>query len=411
MKSEAQSIATDGGPSRTVGHAGQILHKGLIGPLLLVLLLLLLTQGGCYYSHLASGQIKILWRRQPIEDALHDPAIQPDTRALLELVKPVREFAAELGLEVGDQYTSYVDWPEDRLVTTLVRTAPDSAELVEWWFPVIGRLPYKGYFDRTWAEEEAERLREQHAYDVCVSGVTAYSTLGWLDDPVTTPMLGRGAASLVETLLHELVHATAFLPDAADFNESVAQFIGQQAAIRFFEEHKVRETASAPGHNSAAASDSPGLADSSTSSLSSTSPALPAFPALPDAVTVRDAILDRREIAAQTLAFRAKLGELEGVPDRAALRAKAEASMRTQLRAMPLRVYEGERVAEKARLSDACLALGGTYGKDLPRHAVVFRALGGDLDAMIQRLVLWAAEERSAESFFEIESVAAATQN
>ena len=78
--------------------------------------------------------------------------------------------------------------------------------------------------------------------------------------------------------------------------------------------------------------------------------------------------------------------------------------MRTRLRSLPLRVYQGERVAEKARLSDACLALGGTYAKDLPRHEALFRALGGDLDAMIQRLLLWAEEKRSAESFFELES-------
>ena len=78
-------------------------------------------------------------------------------------------------------------------------------------------------------------LREEEGFDVCETAVSAYSTLGWLADPVTSPMLDHGPARLVETILHELVHATAFLPDEADFNEGVALFIGQQAAIRFFE--------------------------------------------------------------------------------------------------------------------------------------------------------------------------------
>ena len=191
---------------------------------------------GCYYSHLASGQLDLIWSRRPLEDVLDDKAIPARTRTLLVVVPLVRAYASALGLEVGDQYTSFVDWPGDRIVTTLVRTRPRSIEPIGFWFPFVGRLPYKGYFDRERAERDALRLREDDAYDVCVSGVAAYSTLGWLDDPVTSPMLRRGAATLVETLLHELVHATAFVSEDVDFNESVAQFIGQEAAVRFFAE-------------------------------------------------------------------------------------------------------------------------------------------------------------------------------
>ncbi|MFK7895907.1 MAG: aminopeptidase [Myxococcota bacterium] len=373
----AQSIAT-----RAPLRPRKPTPVGIVALRVVLVLILLLTQSGCYYGHLASGQIKILWRRQPIKEALATPSIDPETRALLALVEPVRAYAESLGLSVGDQYTSYVDWPEDRLVTTLVRTAPNSSELVEWWFPVLGHLPYKGYFNRTWAEEEAAKLRKEDAYDVCVSGVSAYSTLGWLDDPVTTPMLKRGAASLVETLLHELVHATAFLPDAADFNESAAQFIGQQAAIRFFTEKRDQALLAI---QSAAEDDA--------------QETLPLE--IPSGTKVRDAIQDRRAIAAATLRFRTSLEDLEGVPDRARRRGEAEDEMRDRLRELPLAVYSGERVAEKARLSDACLALGGTYAEALPDHEALFEALGGDLEAQIQRLVRWSEEERSVESFFQ----------
>lgn len=306
-----------------------------------------------------------------------DPEIPLETRSLLRLVPGVREFASDLGLRVGNQYTSYVDWPEDRIVTTVVRTRPPSVEATPYWFPIIGHLPYKGYFDRSRAEAEAERLREADAFDVCVSGVTAYSTLGWMNDPVTAPMLRRGAASLVETLLHELVHATAFVSEDVDFNESVAQFIGQEAAIRFFTRESRAPIDSVSGDTLALV--------------------------WPDPEYVRQSIQDRREIARTTGVFRERLVELEAEADPLAKRAAAEREARAELAALPLRVIDPEEIAAKARLSNACLALRGAYTRDLPRHAEVLASLDGDLEAMIRRLVRVADEEISPEDFYRIE--------
>lgn len=242
-------------------------------------------------------------------------------------------------------------------------------EQVPWWFPLVGRLPYKGFFDQARAEAEAARLLESGRYDVCVSGVTAYSTLGWLDDPVTQPMLRRGAASLVETLFHELVHATAFVSGEADFNEGVAQFIGQQAAIEFFE----RELPSIPRWGTQA---------------------------LPSAERVRASIADRRLVADSLVAFRDRVALLEGDADRAHQRIRLESEARQELASLPLRVLDPSEVAARARLSDACLSLRGTYVRDLPRHEQVLAALGGDLTAMIDRLRRWADEAKPVDGFF-----------
>ena len=333
------------------------------------LVLLMLCNSGCYYSHLASGQIKLLWRRQPINEATEDPAHDEQTRELLRLVDSIRSYAIELGLRVDGQYTSYVDWPEDRIVTTLVRTRPGSLEAVPHRFPIVGELPYKGYFDQGRAEAEAERLRVEEGFDVCVSAITAYSTLGWFDDPVTSPMLARGAASLAETLFHEWVHSTAFFPNEIDFNESVAQFIGQQASIRFFEDVSPESSRT-----------------------------------LPDASRVRDAIEDRRAIDSVIQTFHDLLLEIQGADDRAALRAVAEARVREELAALPLHVLDPERAASGARLSDACLALRGTYVQDLPRHAQVLTELDGDLEAMIARLTVWADRDQPTEDFFRVDT-------
>lgn len=343
-------------------------------PLLLLTLAACLSLGGCYYGHLARGQVSLLWNRQPIPEVVEDPATTPEIRDLLAQVDEVRAFARTLGLEVDDQYTSYVDWPDDRVVTTLVRTRRGSLEAVPWWYPFLGSLPYQGYFDRARAEAEAERLSREEGFEVCVSGVAAYSTLGWLDDPVTRPMLVRGPAMLVETLFHELVHATAFVPDEADFNEGVAQFIGQQAAIRLFERHP-------PG------------------------PGTPL--GWPGADRVRASIDDRARIAHEILALRDALAPLEGRPDRAERRAAAVARTRARLAALPLRVLDPERVVRRVRLSDPCLALRGTYVRDAPRHAAVLAALGGDLPAMIDRLRRWEDEDLPVEAFFDVEALSA----
>ena len=106
---------------------------------------------------------------------LANPETPTQVRERLELVGQARSFAIELGLDVGGQYTSFVAWPGDRIVTTVVATRPREVAPAGFWFPIIGELPYKGYFDPQRAAEEAARLRAD-GLDVCESGVRAYST-------------------------------------------------------------------------------------------------------------------------------------------------------------------------------------------------------------------------------------------
>ncbi|MEZ4330412.1 MAG: aminopeptidase [Myxococcota bacterium] len=365
------------------------MHRALFALSLLVCL----VASGCDYAHLAAGQLKILWHRRPLAAAVQDPRLPPDDRALLARVDSVRAFARALGLRVGNQYTSFVEWPGDRIVTTLVRTRPGSLETVGWWYPFLGRLPYRGYFDQVRAEREARRLRERQGYDVCVSAVTAYSTLGWLDDPVTSPMLGRGAANLVETLLHELVHATVFVDGDADFNEGVALFVGQEAAIRYFESiERERAAQTAADDERVARADEAGAAGEARS-REGASP-------LPSAERVRAWVEDRRRIEATVLRFRERVEAIAGRPDAAVQRAAAERVLRGELAALPLEVIDPGAIAAETRLSDACLALRGTYFRDVPRHAALLAAEGGDLRVWIGRLIEWAKRDEPPARFF-----------
>jgi len=315
---------------------------------------LLLAMGaslaGCYYAHLAMGQRRLMRARRPIETVLADPATPAEIRERLLLVLEVREFALELGLDVGEQYTTYAAWPGDRVVTTVVATRPGSVTPAGFYFPLLGRLPYKGFFDSERADAESAELRAE-GLNVCEVGVRAYSTLGWMDDPITEPMLREAPGPLVEVVLHELVHATVYLEDHADFNESIASFIGEEGSVLFYEERGQPELA----HRR------------------------------------RLEIEDARRTSAALLHFRDEVSALYASQaagaSRDEIRRDLEARARTRIRALPLVTRDPDELADALRMNDACLALVGTYADDLEHYEALYARLDGDLRALIARLV------------------------
>jgi predicted aminopeptidase len=100
---------------------------------------------------------------------------------------------------------------------------------------VVGALPYIGFFDRASADEEAGRL-EELGWEVHVRPAGAYSTLGWFRDPLWRSMLRWDVEGFANTVLHELAHATLWIPGEGKFNESFATFVGDESSARFMEE-------------------------------------------------------------------------------------------------------------------------------------------------------------------------------
>jgi len=151
-------------------------------------------------------------------------------------VLAVREYARDvLKLNVGGSYSSYsyVDRPD----LTLILTAAPKTELkpYTWWFLIVGRVPYKGYFSREDANAAADALKAE-GYDTNVRASAAFSTLGWFDDPLLSHLLRYDKITLAEVVFHELFHNTLYVKGAGAFNESVANFVGSRAAIDFFRE-------------------------------------------------------------------------------------------------------------------------------------------------------------------------------
>ena len=162
-------------------------RRRLSAALLAVALSSLVGCGGCSPTYIArSGweEARILLARQSIEGLLARPELDAQTRAKLELVLAVRKFAAnDLGLDVGDAYASFSIVPPGALLQVV--SAAQKTKLVpyEWWFPIVGSVDYKGYFELVDAQAEAARL-DGEGYDTYVRPSVAFSTLGWFDDPV-----------------------------------------------------------------------------------------------------------------------------------------------------------------------------------------------------------------------------------
>lgn len=189
---------------------------------------------GCYALHAARGQLAIWWGREPIEDVLARPALDPKLRSRLELVLAVRRYAIEeIGLAESGSYTCYYETPGEYVAWNVSAAAPDALAPYGWTFPFLGTLPYIGFFARGPAEDELRRVSAL-GLDGLLLPVPAYSTLGWFDDPVFSSMAREDEATLVETIIHELAHATVWVDGDAELNENLASFVGEQGAQDFF---------------------------------------------------------------------------------------------------------------------------------------------------------------------------------
>ncbi|MFO7261471.1 MAG: aminopeptidase [bacterium] len=194
----------------------------------------LLTCSPVYVLRAGIEEARILRRRTPIEDIIRDPATDAERRRKLELVLQARSFAANaLGLDVGGSYTTYSWVDRDTLALVLSAARKDRFEQKTWWFPIVGHVPYKGYFNPKSALAAAEEL-EREGYDTYVRPTSAFSTLGWFDDPLLSTLLRADDVDLVSTVIHELAHNTLFVPSQVAFNESFASFVGDRGAIAFF---------------------------------------------------------------------------------------------------------------------------------------------------------------------------------
>jgi predicted aminopeptidase len=232
--------------------------KPYFGRVIAAIALCATTLSGCEVAYLARSactEVRLLWNRRPISAVLKKDDLNPEVRAKLELVLKVRSFAShQLGLNVGGAYASVTPVDRSAITWVLMAAEPDRLSPYTWYFPIVGSVPYKGYFNKAAAQAAAAAL-EAEGLDTFIRPAIAFSSLGYFNDPLLSNLLGLDRVVLAGVLIHELFHRTYFLASNAMFDESAANYVGSRGAILFFDHLKGANSEEAAAARSVLASD------------------------------------------------------------------------------------------------------------------------------------------------------------
>jgi predicted aminopeptidase len=202
---------------------------------------LVLTSTGCaqlsYYAQATQGQLGLVASAKHIDQWLADPKVSDQLKQRLTRTKKIRKFAVqELDLPDNGSYTRYAELNRPYVVWNVIATPELSMKPVQWCFPIAGCVDYRGYYRKEDAQRFAHDLRSQ-GYEVRVSGVPAYSTLGWFDDPVLSTFIAYPEAEVARMLFHELAHQVAYAPGDTPFNESFATTVESIGVEQWLDKH------------------------------------------------------------------------------------------------------------------------------------------------------------------------------
>ncbi len=215
-------------------NLNSMLKKLALWALLILFLVALFYRDELQYGWMqAKGQISILMKVADVEDVLQSPTVPDSLKTKIRLIEEIKQFGVdELGLTPSDNYTTFYDQHGKPILWVITASPRYKLEAREWKFPIVGAFPYKGFFEEDKANGEEAQLIEQ-GYDTDINQVSAWSTLGYLKDPILSSMLYRSEGSLANLILHELTHGTLFVKGNLELNENLASFVGDWGAVRF----------------------------------------------------------------------------------------------------------------------------------------------------------------------------------
>ena len=191
-----------------------------------------------YYTQAIGGQIELATRARPIDTVIDDPATSADLRARLMRAREIRDFASRaLSLPDNASYRRYADLERPYVVWNVFAAPEFSTRPAQSCFPVAGCVSYRGFFAQAAAEGHAAKLRAQ-GYDVHVTGIPAYSTLGWFDDPLLSTFIRYPESELARLVFHELAHHIVYVSGDTVFNESFAVSVERAGVRRWLAAHQ-----------------------------------------------------------------------------------------------------------------------------------------------------------------------------
>jgi predicted aminopeptidase len=191
-----------------------------------------------YLAQAGAGQDQIARNQLDVDMLVSGGWLTKERRALLAEVAQIKAYGEAHGLRATSNYTTYVDLHRPQVLWVTTACEPLRFHPRVQWFPIVGDVSYLGWFRREDADEFAAELRGK-GWDVDVRGSAAYSTLGYFPDPILSTMFDDGKTArgeLVNTILHESLHATFFVAGQSTLNESVASFVGDALAATYMRE-------------------------------------------------------------------------------------------------------------------------------------------------------------------------------
>ena len=213
----------------------KVLHSNVLkaGLLIVLSVVLISCEAVGYYSQAARGQLAIVMGREDIRRLLQQQDLPVPLTAKLKKVLEIREFAEqELGLPIGEHYTTYVDVKREHVVWNVFAAPEFSLDPVNWCYPIAGCVSYRGYFLEQAALSYGAKL-QQDGFDVYSGGIDAYSTLGWFEDSVLSTVLNRADYQLAGLIFHELAHQVVYVAGDTTFNESFATAVEREGVRRW----------------------------------------------------------------------------------------------------------------------------------------------------------------------------------
>lgn len=215
-------------------RTGKIIKRSLLGLLaVLVILVIIYWDLVLYGLRQGRGQLNIVWNARPVEEVMKDPTFPDSLKNKLALIERVRKYAIDsLGLKDTKNYKTLYDQKGEEIMWVVMACEPFQFKAKEWDFPIVGSVPYKGFFNKQRAIKLRDEL-DKEGWDTTIRNPGGWSTLGWFTDPILSKMLEREEGDLANLIIHEMAHATIFVKDSIDFNENLATFIGDRGAEQF----------------------------------------------------------------------------------------------------------------------------------------------------------------------------------
>jgi len=212
----------------------KLIHKIIS---IFILLLIILTVSNCklvvYGVRQGAGQVSIIRNAKPINEIMKDTLTSDSLKIQLQLVQQIKNYAIDsLGLNPSKNYNTLYDQKGEDILWVVVAAHKFKMETYEWKFPFLGKVPYKGYFNYSRAQKEAQQMKED-GYDARIGTVSAWSTLGFFKDPILSEMLNQSEGMIARLIIHELTHSTLYVKGNSQFNENLATFVGNQGAKQY----------------------------------------------------------------------------------------------------------------------------------------------------------------------------------